>query len=132
MTKAHICGIDKVGYVNGSINEPPIEVNNYSKWWTMNGSLTFILYKSIIEDVSQMIMGCNTVEEIWESLEEIYFNGIDFVKVYELSTQAFCMTQDGKPITIYFVKLKGIYQEIDQMCPCHMKCLDYVKIYTEE
>lgn len=35
--EAHLCEIDKVGYVDGSITEPPIETNNYSKWKTVNG-----------------------------------------------------------------------------------------------
>ncbi|XP_024185099.1 uncharacterized protein LOC112189935 [Rosa chinensis] len=42
------------------------------------------------------------------------------------------MTQDGKPVAMYFAKLKGIWQEIDQMRPCRMKCPDDVKIYKEE
>ena len=132
MMEAHLCGIDKVGYVDDSITEPPIAANNYSKWKTANGSVTSILYKSMTEDVSQMIMGCNTAEEIWDSLKEIYFNGTDFAEVYELSTQASRMTQDGKPVAMYFAKLKGIWQEIDQMRPCRMKCPDDVKIYKEE
>lgn len=72
MMETHLCWIDKVGYVDGSITEPPIEANNYSKWKTANGSVTFILYKSITEDVSQIIMGYNAAEEFWESLKEIY------------------------------------------------------------
>ncbi|XP_040371462.1 uncharacterized protein LOC112184472 [Rosa chinensis] len=132
MMEAHLCVIDKVGYVDGSIAEPPIAANNYSKWKTANGSVTSILYKSMTEDVSQMIMGCNTAEEIWESLKEIYFNGTDFAEVYELNTQAARMTQDGKLVAMYLAKLKGIWQEIDQMRPCRMKCPDDVKIYKEE
>lgn len=123
MMETHLCWIDKVGYVDGSITEPPIEANNYSKWKTANGSVTFILYKSITEDVSQIIMGYNAAEEFWESLKEIYFNGTDFFEVYELRTQASRMTQDGKLVGVYFTKLKGIiWQDIDQMHPYCIKC----------
>lgn len=44
MMVAHLWGIDKVGYVDGSIPEPPIEANNYSKWKTANGSVTLQIY----------------------------------------------------------------------------------------
>lgn len=84
------------------------------------------------EDVSQMIMGYNTNEEISESLKEIYFNGIDFSEVYELSTEASRMTQDRKLVAVYFAKLKGIWQDIDQIRLCSIKFPDDAKIYKDE
>lgn len=132
MMEAHLCGLEKVGYVDGTITELPTTAENYFKWKSANGSVTSILHKSMTGDVSNLIMGCNTAAKIWESLKEIYFNDSDFAEVYELSTHASRMTQDGKSVDMYFAKRRGIWQEIDQLCPCRMKCPDDVKIYKEE
>lgn len=36
MIEAHLCGLDKVGFVDGSITEPPMTHKSYPKWKIAN------------------------------------------------------------------------------------------------
>ena len=75
---AHLCGLDKMGYVNGTIEAPNETDLGFGKWENSNGSVMSILYKSMTDEVVQLIIGCETAAEIWKTLKELYLNDSDF------------------------------------------------------
>ncbi|XP_040375078.1 uncharacterized protein LOC121052952 isoform X2 [Rosa chinensis] len=132
MMTAHLCGLDKMGYVSGTIEVPDEKDLGFGKWENSNGSVMSILYKSMTDEVVQLIIGCETTAEIWKTLKELYLNDSDFAQIHELHTKAFKMTQNGQHVSLYFAALKNIWLEIDQRRPNKMKNADDIKLHNEE
>ncbi|XP_062001748.1 uncharacterized protein LOC133718884 [Rosa rugosa] len=132
MMTAHLCGLDKMGYVNGLIQTPDEKDVGYAKWETHNGAVMSVLYKAMTDEVVQLIIGCETAAEIWSTLKQLYLNDSDFAQIHELHTKAFMMRQDGRPVAVYYAALKGLWLEIDQRHPNKMNNADDIKLHNEE
>jgi hypothetical protein len=132
MMTAHLCGLNKMGYVNGTIPVPTEDSDDYCKWENNNGAVMSVLYKSMTEDVVQLIIGCDTALEIWITLKDLYLNESDFAQIHELHCKAFKMTQNGQAVSIFYTQLKNIWAEIDQRRPNKMKNAEDIAFYQAE
>lgn len=43
-----------------------------------------VLYKSMTEEIIQLIIGCDTAANIWKTLQDLYLNESDFAQIHEL------------------------------------------------
>lgn len=57
MMDAHLCGLNKMRYVNGTFEAPTEEDEDYLKWENVIGAVMSVLYKSMTKDVLELIIG---------------------------------------------------------------------------
>ncbi|KAA8521895.1 hypothetical protein F0562_012791 [Nyssa sinensis] len=62
----------------------------------------------------------------------MYYDGSDESQIFELCYKATHIKQSGRPIPLYFTKLKSIWQELDKRRPIKMICAADIKVRQEE
>ncbi|KAI5328552.1 hypothetical protein L3X38_027949 [Prunus dulcis] len=70
-----------------------------------------------------------TAKEIWDVVNQMFYDGSDISQLYELRCQATCLKQEGRPVSTYFAKLKAIWLELDNRRHFQMKCADDMKTF---
>ncbi|KAL6195121.1 hypothetical protein ACLB2K_030742 [Fragaria x ananassa] len=119
---AHLRGMHKMGHVTGVIEVPSASnVAAYTKWEDDDGLVMSVLYKAMNEEIIDLVEQCDTAQEIWKTLGDLYTNESDFIQVHELMCTAAAMQQNGQPVAQYFTKLKNIWADIDVKRPCKIK-----------
>ncbi|OMO93820.1 hypothetical protein CCACVL1_06334 [Corchorus capsularis] len=54
-----------------------------------------------------------TAKEIWEAVAKTFYDGSDETQLFELNRRSFTTHQSGRPLSLYYNELIGIFQEID-------------------
>ncbi|CAL2271103.1 unnamed protein product [Prunus armeniaca] len=70
-----------------------------------------------------------TAKEIWDTVNQMFYDGSDISQLYELWCHATRLKQEGRPVSTYFAELKAIWLELDKRHPFQMKCADDMKTF---
>ncbi|KAI5328414.1 hypothetical protein L3X38_027811 [Prunus dulcis] len=72
-----------------------------------------------------------TAKEIWDVVNQMFYDGSNISQLYELRCQATHLKQKGHPVSTYFAELKAIWLELDKRRPFQMKCADDMKTFQD-
>nr|GLL22003.1 hypothetical protein CCACVL1_06334 [Ipomoea trifida] len=61
----------------------------------------------------QRFIRLQTAKEIWEAVAKTFYDGSDETQIFELNRRSFSTHQNGRPLSLYYNELVGIFQEID-------------------
>ena len=56
-------------------------------------------------------------KSIWTALSQTYYEGTDRSAIYDLSRRVMQMSQDGRPVSIYYPNLRAIWKELEYRKP---------------
>ncbi|CAL9018429.1 unnamed protein product [Prunus brigantina] len=70
-----------------------------------------------------------TAKEIWDAVNQMFYDGSDISQLYELWCQATRLKQEGRPVSTYFDELMAIWLRLDKRRPFQMKCADDMKTF---
>ncbi|CAL2229676.1 unnamed protein product [Prunus armeniaca] len=70
-----------------------------------------------------------TAKEIWDAVNQMFYDDSDISQLYELRCQATRLKQEGRLVSTYFAELKAIWLELDKSHPFQMKCADDMKTF---
>ena len=70
-----------------------------------------------------------TAKEIWDAVNQMFYDGSDISQLYELRCQATRLKQEGRPVATYFAELKAIQLELTKRRPFQMKCANDMKTF---
>lgn len=64
-------------------------------------------------DVMNLFIRLPTTRNIWVAISQTYYERVGRSVIYDLSRRVMQMRQDGRPISMYYVDLRAIWQELD-------------------
>lgn len=61
----------------------------------------------------QRFIRLQIAKEIWDAIAKTFYDGSDETQLFELNQRSFTTHQNGRPLSLYYNELIGIFQEID-------------------
>lgn len=108
---------NKVGFVDGSLPEPPlIEDINRDSWMRNNNLVISWILNSVSKDISTSIMFADSANEIWNDLKDRYeqSNG---PRIFQIRREITNLNQNQDVVGVYFIRLKSLPEEVDNFRP---------------
>nr|GMC90853.1 putative transcription factor interactor and regulator CCHC(Zn) family [Ipomoea batatas] len=98
---------NKSGFLTSTIPKPIADDKQLETWLIDNNRVKSWL----IDSMSSLLM--QTVKEIWEAVAKTFYDGSDETQIFELNRRSFTTHQNGRPLSLYYNELIGIFWEID-------------------
>uniref|UniRef100_A0A2N9IAK7 Reverse transcriptase Ty1/copia-type domain-containing protein n=1 Tax=Fagus sylvatica TaxID=28930 RepID=A0A2N9IAK7_FAGSY len=122
---------NKIGFINGTITAPNDEtLPSFNLWTRCNTMVISWILNSVSKDIASSVIYANTAQEMWEDLKERFAQG-NGPRVFEIQKAISSLTQDQCNVSVYFTKLKSLWDELNNyrsFPPCSCGAL---KILTE-
>ncbi|KAI5313770.1 hypothetical protein L3X38_042946 [Prunus dulcis] len=129
MIELHATIQGKLGYLNGNTDAPNSRYLKFGKWKIVDVVVKSWMLRNIEPNLLNMFHTLPIAKEIWDAVNQMFYDGFDMSQLYELRCQATRLKQDGPPVSTYFAELKAIWLELDKRRPFQMKCADDMKTF---
>lgn len=114
--------LDKLGYINGDITQPPTTDPTWRKWRTENSVVKGWLINSMEPSLIGNFIRFPTAKEVWDVIATTFFDGTDTSQIYDLKKRVTKMRQNGGSIETYYNGIHALWREIDFRRPNPMTC----------
>ncbi|KAI9194995.1 hypothetical protein LWI28_010706 [Acer negundo] len=112
---------NKLGFIDGSITKPESTNLNLLTSWTRNNNVVISwILNSVSKEISASIIYAESAHEIWVDLRD-RFQQKNGPRIFQLRRELMNLTQDQSSVSIYFTKLKTIWEELSNykpVCSC--------------
>ena len=129
MIELHATTQGKLGYLTGDTDAPDSKDPKFGKWKIADAVMKTWMLRTMEPSLLNMFHTLPTAKEIWDPINQMFYDGSDISQLYELRCQATRLTQEGRPVSTYFAELKAIWLELDKRRPFQMKCADDMKTF---
>lgn len=112
----------KVGFINGTIKKPEATSPNYMIWMRCDAMLKDWLTTTMEKGIKSNIKYINTGFEIGSDLQE-RFGKESAPRAYELKQSLTITNQEGTSVSMYYMKLRSIWDELQSIshCTCEIR-----------
>ncbi|KAL5568470.1 hypothetical protein UlMin_025045 [Ulmus minor] len=107
---------NKLGFVDGSIPKPTGTNPNLSSWIRNNNIVISWILNSVSKEISASIIFSVSAYEIWLDLKD-RFQQSNGPRIFQLRRELMNHVQDQNSISVYFTKLKSIWEELSNYRP---------------
>jgi len=114
--KVALLGRNKLGFVDGSITRETYGSASGHLWDRCNAIVVSWLTGNVSRDLLRGILFRSNANLIWKELEE-RFNKINGSRLYALHKEIFTLTQGTRPVSVFYFRLKDLWDEYDSMMP---------------
>jgi hypothetical protein len=101
---------NKLGFINGSLPQPPAHDPGYNAWMRNNNVVISRLYNSVSKEILARIMYSMLAKDIWDDIKNI-FSMKNGPRIYQLRKQLMYLHQGTDDVIAYYTKLKSIWEE---------------------
>ncbi|XP_061358763.1 uncharacterized protein LOC133302960 [Gastrolobium bilobum] len=118
---------NKLGFVDGSIQPPPIEDHSFSAWQRCNTIVLAWIHRSINDSIAKSILWIDKAQDAWIDLRD-RFQQSDIFRVLDLQEDIYKMQQGERLVSDFFTDVKIMWDELDNLkplpsCKCDNRCL---------
>ncbi|XP_012829875.1 PREDICTED: uncharacterized protein LOC105951029 [Erythranthe guttata] len=122
---------NKLGFVDGSIVEPPEDDPVlHNAWVRNNGMVMSWILNAISKDIQASVMYCKNAREIWNDLN-VRFSQTNGPRIFQLRRELANLRQEHFSVNVYFTKMKAIWDELVNFRP-NCTCGLLVDYYNQE
>ncbi|KAA8536734.1 hypothetical protein F0562_029212 [Nyssa sinensis] len=108
---------NKLGFVDGFIPEPQGTDNNLLDSWIRNNNIVISwILNSISKEISASIIFAAFAREIWLDLRD-RFQQRNGPRIFQLKRELMNLRQEQSSVSIYFTKVKTIWEELSNYRP---------------
>ncbi|KAA8521095.1 hypothetical protein F0562_011752 [Nyssa sinensis] len=108
---------NKLGFVNGELTKPTVPSDPlFQPWERCNDMVTSWLQNSISSSIKSIIALVNDASTVWLELREC-FTQQNGSRIFHLKKTLAGLHQDQDPVSVYFGKLKAIWDELNLFDP---------------
>ncbi|KAA8542446.1 hypothetical protein F0562_023418 [Nyssa sinensis] len=108
---------NKLGFVDGSIPEPQGTDNDLINSWIRNNNIVISwILNSVSKEISASIIFAASAREIWLDLRD-RFQQRNGPRIFQLKRELMNLRQEQSSVSIYFTKLKTIWEELSNYRP---------------
>ena len=94
-------------------SKPAADDKQLEAWLIDNNRVKSWLIDSMSPLLIQRFIRLQTAKVIWEAVANTFYDGSDETQLFELNRKSFTTHQSGRPLSVYYNELIGIFQEID-------------------
>jgi hypothetical protein len=105
---------NKLGFIDETISQPKNSSEDFSQWNHCNNMVKSWLLNSISHDICTSVIYCNLASDIWSDLKE-RFSQVNGSCMFQLEQDISTLVQGTMPIATYFIKLKGLWDELSAL-----------------
>ncbi|XP_022853468.1 uncharacterized protein LOC111374937 [Olea europaea var. sylvestris] len=108
---------NKLAFIDGTITKPDDSKAELINAWIKNNNMviTWIL-NSISKEISASVIYASTAHEIWNDLKD-RFQQKNGPCIFQLRRDLMNLTQDQSSVSVYFTKIKNIWEELSNYRP---------------
>jgi len=115
----------KLGFVDHTIPKPNENSPDLQNWLTYDYMVRCWLLNSLTPETSECFMYAKSAKELWDELVE-RFGEANGPLIYQLHRDLTLLMQDNGPMSVYFFKVKKIWDELQNLdglprCACGIK-----------
>ncbi|KAH0664879.1 hypothetical protein KY285_026085 [Solanum tuberosum] len=129
--KIALIGKNKLGFVDESIARSTYGFAFEHLWDRYNVIVVSWLTGNVSRDLLSGILFRSYAHLIWKELEE-RFNKINGSRLYALHKEIFTLTQGTHPVSVFYCKLKDLWDEYDSMMPLPAYNYEKLKEYLAQ
>ena len=108
---------NKIGFIDGSITKPEgNDMNLLNSWIRNNNVVISWILNSVSKEISASIIFSDSACEIWLDLKD-RFQQRNGPRIFQLRRELMNHMQDQSPVSVYFTKLKIIWEELNNYRP---------------
>ncbi|XP_019068452.1 uncharacterized protein [Solanum lycopersicum] len=111
-----LTGRNKLGMVDGSCDKEKYSENMWNHWDRVDAIVQSWLMNSVSKSLLGGIMYAATTKAVWEDLQE-RFTKVDGSRTFNLHKEIATLTQGVNSVTVYFSKLKTLWEELEALVP---------------
>ncbi|KAL5819423.1 hypothetical protein ACOSQ4_023265 [Xanthoceras sorbifolium] len=122
---------NKIGFIDGSI-ESPSETEHpteYALWNQCNSIILSWLTHSLEPDLSKGVVHAKTARQVWEDFKD-QFSQKNAPAIYQIQKSLATLSQGTMTISVYFTKLKSLWDELDTYRP--ISACNHMKAHIEQ
>ncbi|XP_057440407.1 uncharacterized protein LOC130732361 [Lotus japonicus] len=117
---------NKLGFVDGTIGEPPQDHPVLPYWQRCNMMVLSWLIKSMNVEIAQSILWRDKAADVWKELRE-RFSQADLFRISELQEEIFSIKQGDSSVSKFYTSMKTLWDELDilnplPICTCNPVC----------
>jgi hypothetical protein len=107
---------NKIGFVNGSICEPPEHDDLFPAWTRCNDMVVSWILHVVSSDIKSSIIYITSSKIMWEDLKDRYSqrNG---PRIFQLQKSIAATFQENSNVSQYFTQLKTLWEELNNYSP---------------
>ncbi|CAL1404860.1 unnamed protein product [Linum trigynum] len=126
---------NKWGFINGTVQVPPITDPSYSTWDRCNGTVLCWIRNSVSEDIVPSLRNIRSAAEAWAYLRSKFSQG-DSVRIANLQEKVDLTKQGNQTVRQYHTNLKVLWDEQASyepipICECAAKTHETVIMYQD-
>ncbi|KAL1368591.1 hypothetical protein AAHE18_02G132500 [Arachis hypogaea] len=108
---------NKLGFVDGSLPHPSADNPQQVTLWTRSDNVVLShIFNSLSKDIVGSVMRSRVVSEVWQDLREC-FQQRNGPRIFQLRRNLMALSQGSDSISVYFTKLKSIWDELSAYRP---------------
>ena len=108
---------NKLGFINGSIAKPNSSNLPLLNSWIRNNNVVISwILNSVSKEISASIIFSKSATEIWLNLKD-RFQQSNGPQIFQLRRKLVHLTQDQNTASVYFTKLKALWEELSNYRP---------------
>ncbi|XP_075096528.1 uncharacterized protein LOC142174602 [Nicotiana tabacum] len=111
-----ILGRNKLGLVDGSCSKEKFPKSVWNHWEKVNAIMLSWIMNSVSSDLLGGIMYASSAQAAWSDLHE-RFNKVDGSRSFNLHNKIATLSQGTTSVSVYFSKLKGLWEEFEALVP---------------
>ncbi|KAL5763422.1 hypothetical protein ACOSP7_019686 [Xanthoceras sorbifolium] len=122
---------NKIGFIDGSI-EPPSETEHpteYALWNQCNSMIISWLTHSVEPDLAKGVVHAKMARQVWEDFKD-QFSQKNAAAIYQIQKSLATLSQGTMTISVYFTKLKSLWDELDTYRP--ISACNQMKAHIEQ
>ncbi|KAI5339396.1 hypothetical protein L3X38_018668 [Prunus dulcis] len=108
MIELHASTQGKLGYLTGNTNASDSQDPKFGKWKIADAVGKSWMLRTMEPSLLNMFHTLPTAKEIWDAVNQMFYDGSDISQLYEMRCQATRLKQESRPVFTYFAKHKAI------------------------
>ncbi|XP_074342734.1 uncharacterized protein LOC141680396 [Apium graveolens] len=113
----HLYVKKKIGFIDGSITQPPEESDEYEDWISVNSMLVSWIMNTIDSKLRSTISYHESARDMWNDIQE-RFNILNGPRIQQLKVELHtCKQVQGMSVEDYYAKLKKLWEALDEVDP---------------
>ena len=111
-----LLGKNKVGFIDGTVKRDQFSGSLAQLWDRCNAIIVLWILCNVSKDLHSGVLFCSDTHLIWGDLKE-RFNKINSSRVFQLHKEIFTLVQGVSSISVYYSRLKDLWDEYDSIMP---------------
>lgn len=98
-------------------DEKEVKLKHETKWFQENQTVLGLIQNSLDPAILEAYSYCETAQELWETLKNVYGNVSNLTRVFEVKKSINNLSQEDMEFTKHFGKFRSLWAELEMLRP---------------